>query len=101
MQEKLNKMEKSLNHLIEQHNTLARDIEGLSVDITRMITFSTEIGNQLSKIGEQREDSLQSWKHGKVNNKLLQELKMEKPCNNSCPIELLSAVSCGISKTAF
>jgi hypothetical protein len=86
-------MEKNLNQLIEQHNTLARDFEGLSLNITRMITFSTEIGNQLSKVGEQLEDSLQSWKHGKVNSKLLQALKMGNPCNDTCPIELLSAVS--------
>jgi hypothetical protein len=35
IEEKLIKMEKNLNHLIEQHNTLARDFEGLSIDITK------------------------------------------------------------------
>jgi hypothetical protein len=98
IQEKLNALDKNVNTLIEQHNKLARDFEGFYLDITKMITFSTEIGNQLTTVGQLLEESLHSWRHGKVSEKLFKALQLGEPCNGTCPYELLTAMSWSMNK---
>jgi hypothetical protein len=93
IQRKLYAMSKEIDSLITKHNLLSRDVESLNQELTKMITFTSEISSKLAVAGHQLDDSHKMWKEGRVDAMLFRALEVEVPCKERCPTKLMSAVS--------
>jgi uncharacterized membrane-anchored protein YhcB (DUF1043 family) len=93
IQEKVNKIIKTIDTMIEKHNNLGKELRTLETNMFRAMILTSEISSKISTSEALLEESLRSWKTGKVNEKLFRALDIEFPCNTSCPYELMTALS--------